>query len=438
MMPEGRSRSQRYTITRLGPLAQLLLILGVGILLLWNFALGYLMTVRLHMNDFGKFYYSTRLFLDGQDMYGPNPATTLPVTDSETREFLNLNPPHAHVPLLPLALLSPLAALGVWSLASGVCLARSIGLIAKNTNLSVTSVHPLLAAFAFLAFAGTQTVMVTGQLSFILMLPVTLAWIAARRGDWSRAGFYLGLLISIKLFFLIFVPYLWLRARARPVIVAAATAMGCFSVGLLIFGVEAHRSWLRALGAIDWLWVAMNASLPGLLSRALSPSPHFTPLAIAPEAIHTLSMIGAVVIGLLSYLVVLADRTEESVDRSFALLMITALLVSPLGWLYYVWFVLGPAVAVLAWGGSAARGGAFLRRVQIGLIWVAGMVSVIPEVVVRSFQPSSFLTVTLGSAYFWGMAALWAALLVHFCRRAHRVAVPWRALYGRNDAAPAI
>jgi hypothetical protein len=149
-------------------------------------------------------------------------------------------------------------------------------------------------------------------------------------------------------------------------------------------------------------------------------------------------MIGAVVIGLLSYLVVLADRTEESVDRSFALLMITALLVSPLGWLYYVWFVLGPAVAVLAWGGSAARGGAFLRRVQIGLIWVAGMVSVIPEVVVRSFQPSSLLTVTLGSAYFWGMAALWAALLVHFCRRAHRVAVPWRALYGRNDAAPAI
>ena len=42
-------------------------------------ALGRVMYTHLHMNDFGKFYYSAQFFLQGQDMYAPSPATEIPV-----------------------------------------------------------------------------------------------------------------------------------------------------------------------------------------------------------------------------------------------------------------------------------------------------------------------------------------------------------------------
>ena len=78
-----------------------------AVCLLFYIQLTVYMVQRLHMNDFGKFYYSARLFLDGQDMYGPSPATEIPVGETETRQFLNMNPPHFHLLILPFALLSP-------------------------------------------------------------------------------------------------------------------------------------------------------------------------------------------------------------------------------------------------------------------------------------------------------------------------------------------
>ena len=53
---------------------------GIAFLILWNSALVYNMVVRINMNDFGKFYYSTLAFLEGGEMYGPTPATFIQST----------------------------------------------------------------------------------------------------------------------------------------------------------------------------------------------------------------------------------------------------------------------------------------------------------------------------------------------------------------------
>src|SRR5262245_11748356 len=386
------------SLRRPGPLLRSVLIFGCAVMVVWNLLLGYLMTVRVHMNDFGKFYYSTRLFLAGQDMYGPSPATAIPVTDTETREFPDLNPPHAHLALLPVAGVHPLGALGIWVLASALCLVTSARVIMAQTNLRLASVHPLVLTLACLSFAGTQTVMVTGQLSFIMLLPFTLAWASARRGRWRAAAFYLGLLISVKLFFLIFLPYLWIRGRLHAVTVAVATTAGCFAVGLLVFGIAAHRAWMSMLGSVDWLWVAMNASVSGLFARALAISPHFAPLAVAPALARVLSMAAAGIIALTTFVVVVADHTEEGVDRSFAVLMVAALLISPLGWVYYLWFLLGPLVVLAVT--SSRRHAPDVRpgQAQSVLMVMSGTAFVIPEYVLRSLQPNPALTVTLGSA----------------------------------------
>src|SRR5688572_20635915 len=92
-----------------------IVVLGaIWICLTYYAAVVQFMFTKMHMNDFGKFYYSTRLFLEGQDMYGVSPATGIEVAENEVRQFWNMNPPHFHLLLLPLARLPPIPAFAVW------------------------------------------------------------------------------------------------------------------------------------------------------------------------------------------------------------------------------------------------------------------------------------------------------------------------------------
>src|SRR5205823_5105846 len=140
--------------------------------------------------------------------------------------------------------------------------------------------------------------------------------------------------------------YLCVRGRAKALLAAAAAVLGCFGVGLLVFGIAVHRAWVTVLGSIDWTWVAMNASFAGFFSRMLSSTPHFMPIDTAPQWGHILGVACSGALALATFAAVLTDRTEESVDRSFAFLLVATLLVSPLGWIYYVWFPLGPLTAL--------------------------------------------------------------------------------------------
>jgi hypothetical protein len=65
------------------------------------------MFTTLHMNDFGKFYYATRLHLADRNMYGPTAATSIPVAPGERHDFWDMNPPHFHLVVVPLAHLRP-------------------------------------------------------------------------------------------------------------------------------------------------------------------------------------------------------------------------------------------------------------------------------------------------------------------------------------------
>ena len=59
----------------------------------------------LKFNDFGKFYLSVQQFRHGVSLYAPNEATLIPLSKDVSREFLNLNPPHFHLIVLPFAFL---------------------------------------------------------------------------------------------------------------------------------------------------------------------------------------------------------------------------------------------------------------------------------------------------------------------------------------------
>ena len=139
------------------------------------------------------------------------------------------------------------------------------------------------------------------------------------------------------------------------------------------------RAWLQALGGVTWASADMNASLQGMLARTLTkPSENAAPLVAAPGLVAPLALAGAALI-----LVVTLVRTRQrSIEQSWLPLMVAALLASPLGWLYYFWWILP--------GTRPSR------------LLFASPLLFIPWGVMTMIQPAGWLTLTLGSVYFWG------------------------------------
>jgi hypothetical protein len=116
------------------------------------------------------------------------------------------------------------------------------------------------------------------------------------------------------------------------------------------------------------------------------------------------------------------DRTT-SVDRAFAILLFAALLISPLGWIYYLWLAIGPVAAlVIAWSRETARDrhgpGVGVARWRRRLLVLAVPGLVWPHFATFLFQPHAWATPLVASAYFWSIAALWCAIVLD-CLTAH-------------------
>jgi len=357
--------------------------------------------LRIQMNDFGKFYYTARYFLEGRDPYAASPATLILASALEGRQLGNMNPPHFHLLILPLSLWGPQVALVGWTIASVVSLALAVRVLVEN--LGCSRLTPWRLGFIllfFVAWVGTGSLIVTGQLSWLLLWPLTASWAAMRQGRWLKAGILVGLLVSVKPFLALLLVYFVIRRRLDALVAGLLALALAYLVGLAVFGYAAHMSWLRALGGVDWSWLVMNGSLLGFFSRLLSPCPGLAPLVEASGAIYALWLLtsaGGVTLTLLS-----VAQQRGDVDRAFALLLVASLLFSPLGWVYYAWFLIPPLLAI---GGRAllARQRAFLVPAVVASLWP------VPLAVVG--QPSALATFTVGSIYFWGFLSLWIALL---------------------------
>jgi hypothetical protein len=385
----------------------------IVILVLWNIYLSMVM-INTNMNDFGKFYYSAVAYFQGNNIYDLNPAMVIPVSILEYNLFLNLNPPHFTLLILPLALFPPHPALLLWSLMSLACFLASLLIVFREVKITFAIWSVLVLIIGILAFIGTGTVIFTGQLTFIMMLLVTLFWSASRHDRWGRAGVYLGLALSLKLFLLIFFPYLVLQRRWWAVLVSTGVALACYGLGVMVLGWETYRFWLHDLGMVTWNWASMNASLQGFLSRILGPSPYFQPLLNQPALIKPLWLLTAGLVGLATLALAGLDKGRIGLDRSYALLLVGAQLISPLGWIYYAWLAFGPLFAVgVSWYTAWLQHQDLHPQLWTGrnillLITILGFL--LPLQTTLYFQPNRFLTFSLGSAYFWATLALWLAL----------------------------
>jgi hypothetical protein len=355
---------------------------------------------HLHFNDFGKFYYSALNFLSGRELYSPTPATLIQVSDNEFRQFWNLNPPFFTLLMLPLAYFPPQTAFALWSLMSLLAFAFSMRLVILESGIRMTAMQLLVFAVALCWFVGTTSLVATGQLSWLLMWPVTSGWQAVRRQRWNKAGILWGLCISVKPLLLPVLGYFVIRRRYRAAVLSCISIFVVFIISFAIFGIDAHREWLLAMSqSTGWAWASMNASLLSILSRSLTPTPFYRPLADLSFLVRPLWLVGSIGVGLIVLRCLHITRDELKMDEDLLVILLAALIVSPLGWVYYLWLLFGPAFSIAN------------RYPLSPLIKLALLAFLCPFHLTMFGQPSPLMTLSFGSLYAWAtLASFWGVV----------------------------
>ena len=381
------------------------------VFIVWvSFLQVYLRMIRLTLadpshSDFTIFYFTARLVADGLPMYGVSPARY--GIEWAADHLGNLNPPHFQILALPLGHMSYGAALGVWVGVSLACAITSVVLIARELAVPFSWPRLWLWGAFTISSAAFTTVAVTCELTFVLMLPFTLAWRAWRHGRWTSAGAWLGACASFKLFLLLVVPWLAWRRQWKALAAFLAAAIVLVASGALVFGVESYQQWIATLGRVGWWWLPMNASWQGFVSRILAGSSHIAPLAKWPELVAPLSMGGSLLFAVAT--LAGAARVRENADQTLLLLLVGAILSSPLGWVYYLPLGYGP---ILGWMGAGGWNGmARMSRGSLSALLAALVLLYMPHETTAAWQPSGLASLTVGSTYFWATLALWTCCL---------------------------
>lgn len=284
-------------------------------------------------DDFQRLYLSATEWAHGRNPY------TVAIADTP-----NLNHPLLLPFVWPFTLGSEHAGFLAWSVVSLLLFAACVPAISRRARIAPVDLVALILATtaAFLALAF-------GQVSFVLMPLLTAAWCADRKGETVKAGALLGVLSALKLFFGLFGLYLVWRRAWRAVAVYIGVVTASMLAGWIIVGTTGLLEWVARLREIQWRWHIYNASAWGVGDRLFTVQPFFratgwTPL-IASQPLASLTT-ALIVIAIIVALWRGVSATD--IDRSYALVGLASLLISPLGWLYYLPMFAGPIVVTLA------------------------------------------------------------------------------------------
>jgi arabinofuranan 3-O-arabinosyltransferase len=283
--------------------------------------------------DFFVFYESARAWRAGADLY------------ASTSDYPNLNPPHFVVAFAPFTMLPLVASLVLWQAINAVATVRAAVLIWRELALSRSAVAYGIGVAAAGLTTGLQFGLEAAQPTGLLVLLVTTMWIAARRGNQVVLGVLLGLLLSFKPFF---VPLVLIPLRKRQWRTLGWSGAICGAVaatGLAVAGVDAYVRWMETGRQVSWIFHPMNASVMGIVTRM-------------GLAWWTWIMIAVAIVG--GCLV--SVRRGTSGDAQWLVGGLASILLSPLGWLYYVPVVAGPLIAV-------AKKQPWMVAAGIGAVW---------------------------------------------------------------------
>jgi hypothetical protein len=248
---------------------------------------------------------------------------------------------------------------------------------------------------------------VTSEWSFVLLVPFTLAWLAMRQARWGRAGAWMGVCVALKLFFLLFIPWLLLKRQWRAVGMLGLAVLAWTAAGIAVYGVDTYRLWIQSLSNVGWWWLPMNASWQGVVARVFQGGATMQPLVHAPGIVPALSVTGSAVICAASaWAAYRAQTSAGGTDAAVLILLAGAILASPLGWVYYLPLIVPPLAGVLRTGWWHEMPPAW-RVVAV----VSTLALYVPPEQAAAGQPSAAATLTFACSYFYGLAPSWMGLI---------------------------
>ena len=324
---------------------------------------------QVQASDFRVFYESGRSWLTGADLY------------ATTSRLPNLNPPHFIVAFAPLSWLPVEQALAVWLIINVACGIAAVAIILRALELPRSAVTAQVALAAAGLCTGVLVALEEAQITGVLMLMMTMAWSASRRGSWTLCGIILGLLVSVKPFLacLLLIPLR--RGQFAALACAALAAAAAVATGVAFAGPSSLQRWVETGRLVTWFHHPANASLLGLLARAGTTS-WIVWLGLSGAAL----IISAAFVG-----------PSRMLDHEWAAFALLSLLISPLGWNYYLPVVAGPIVAV-------ARTNRSVAYASFGFVWPIPLLAAVAPVTWWS-------AVSVGSLQTWSLIALWATVL---------------------------
>lgn len=240
----------------------------------------------------------------------------------------NLNPPAVSLLLLPLAKLELRTA--YYTLCYLQLFAALMVLWRILSHILPQRAMPFWLAMALISgYFPVTANMLLGQIGLLPFITLGLFWLSLERHQMRRAGLWLGIAVTLKLF--VGLPFVWLLLQRRwsVVLYGIGSAAALLLLSLSIFGAQNHIDWIHALQQMNWGAENWNASLSGFLQRTLAEQ---TTLILPLKAI-------AFMLTTLGLLWLNAQHQRLGADKTLALGLALCgplmLLLTPLGWIYY-------------------------------------------------------------------------------------------------------
>jgi hypothetical protein len=325
-------------------------------------------SARTHVTeiDFHVFYRSALAWTSGGDLYATTMAGELP----------NLNPPQFIVAFVPLTWMAEQTAIALWLAINVACLIGTALIVWRELQLPRSFTAMTVGVAAAGLNMGLQFGIEEGHPVGIFALALTAAWAASRRQHWTTAAVLIGLVASVKPFFGCVLLIAVCRGQWRACFWSAATATVALLAGLAGTGIAGFARWLETGRQVTWFNHPLNASLAGLLARAGLGWQLWALLAV-----------------FILLITVIVIRQSKDLDVEWLTCGVASLLVSPLGWAYYLPLLAGPLAAI------AVRRPALLLA-AFGFVWPMPYLMTL-------VHPSPLANATVFSLTSWSLIALW-------------------------------
>ena len=259
----------------------------------------------------------------------------------------------------------------------------------------------LLLVFAMRAVADTVAF---GQIDILLLLLLTLALVASRRGFDGLAGAAIALGTLFKLYPVLLLAFFLVKRQWRAFVGFAVAMLVCNGVALLVMGWEMHRVYLFEVipnigGGTSWV---ENQTLNGFLSRIFAPDITSTIYEHPVVTMATYIGFGVAVVAAMLLSLRRAERTSARYAIQFALYVVLMVLVVPAAWMHYQTILILPFVTVLL---SAWERGGFPR-------WRAALVALAYALIAYGNQWSFYLGDIMGGLTVFGVSFKFYGMLL--------------------------